>query len=86
MNCPLLATFPLYSLAWTSSQVRAESILIPEASVDIADMVERINSGLRRKKKHSIIIVAGIAAKVKHVELSARADFQERFIEAMGFE
>lgn len=51
-----------YIALWAGLTGGAESILIPEAAVDIANIVERINNGLRRKKKHSIIIVAeGVA-------------------------
>lgn len=36
----------------------AESILVPELSFDLKDVVERINAGIARGKLHSIIVVA----------------------------
>lgn len=43
---------------WAGLAAGAESILIPEAENDIEDIVERLESGHRRGKKHTIIIVA----------------------------
>lgn len=43
---------------WAGLAAGAESILIPEEQYDIADIISRIESGISRGKKHSIIIVA----------------------------
>lgn len=50
---------------WAGLAGGAESILIPEASFEIEELVERLERGRKRGKKHSIIIVAeGIASGV----------------------
>ncbi|MBB4824246.1 6-phosphofructokinase 1 [Sporosarcina luteola] len=43
---------------WAGVAGGAETILIPEERYDLADIVERLQSGTGRGKKHSIIIVA----------------------------
>lgn len=43
---------------WAGLAGGAETILIPEADSDIKDIVERLESGTGRGKKHSIIVVA----------------------------
>jgi len=43
---------------WAGLAAGAESIIIPEADTDMKDILERLRSGHRRGKKHSIIIVA----------------------------
>jgi 6-phosphofructokinase 1 len=43
---------------WAGLAGGAETILIPEDPYDIDDMLERLESGRKRGKKHSIIIVA----------------------------
>ncbi|AKG74242.1 6-phosphofructokinase [Salinicoccus halodurans] len=43
---------------WAGVAGGAETILIPEASSDIKSVAERIETGMNRGKKHSIIIVA----------------------------
>ncbi|SOC36569.1 6-phosphofructokinase [Ureibacillus acetophenoni] len=43
---------------WAGLAAGAESILIPEEAYDIDDIIERIQRGEARGKKHSIIIVA----------------------------
>ena len=43
---------------WAGMSVGAETIIVPEMSVDIREIAERIESGIKRGKKHSIIIVA----------------------------
>ena len=35
-----------------------ETILVPEANTDIKDIAEKIESGIKRGKKHSIVMVA----------------------------
>lgn len=43
---------------WAGLAGGAETILIPEESYDFNDMIERLEKGKKRGKKHSIIIVA----------------------------
>ena len=43
---------------WAGLAGGAETILIPEEKYDVKDIVERLDSGKGRGKKHSIIIVA----------------------------
>lgn len=43
---------------WAGLAAGAESILIPEEEYDIDDIITRIQKGVARGKKHSIIIVA----------------------------
>ena len=43
---------------WAGLAGGAETILIPEDTFDLDDMVERLEKGRKRGKKHSIIIVA----------------------------
>lgn len=43
---------------WAGLAGGAETILIPEQNFDIDDMIERLEKGKKRGKKHSIIIVA----------------------------
>lgn len=51
---------------WAGLAAGAESILIPEAGYDIDEIVERLQKGHERGKKHSIIIVAeGVGSGVE---------------------
>ncbi|MFC4075764.1 6-phosphofructokinase [Salinithrix halophila] len=51
---------------WAGLADGAESILIPEASYELDDIVDRLARGSRRGKKHSIIIVAeGVGSGVE---------------------
>ncbi|MFY4774619.1 6-phosphofructokinase [Metabacillus sp. RGM 3146] len=51
---------------WAGLAGGAESILIPEAHYDIDDVINRLNRGHERGKKHSIIIVAeGVGSGVE---------------------
>lgn len=43
---------------WSGLAVGAESIILPEADYNIQDIAEKIQHGIDRGKKHSIIIVA----------------------------
>ncbi len=43
---------------WSGLCVGAESIIIPEAGKDIDDVIQRLEQGNKRGKKHSIIVVA----------------------------
>lgn len=43
---------------WAGMCAGAESIIIPEAIDDIEDVIDRVQRGAKRGKKHSIIVVA----------------------------
>ncbi|EJD8552406.1 6-phosphofructokinase [Staphylococcus pseudintermedius] len=43
---------------WSGLAVGAETIILPETETDIKDIAEKIQRGIDRGKKHSIIIVA----------------------------
>lgn len=43
---------------WAGLAVGAETIIVPEEKVDIKDVAEKIESGIKRGKKHSIVVVA----------------------------
>lgn len=63
---------------WAGLAGGAESILIPEEPHEMEDIADRIESGLKRGKKHSIIIVAeGVASG---------AAFAEKLKERTGLE
>lgn len=63
---------------WAGLSGGAESILIPEEPYDLKDIAARIENGVKRGKKHSIIIVAeGVASG---------AEFAERLTEKTGLE
>ncbi|USG64442.1 6-phosphofructokinase [Brevibacillus ruminantium] len=51
---------------WSGLAAGAESILIPEADNDMNDIVERLEAGHRRGKKHTIIIVAEGVGSASH--------------------
>ncbi len=65
---------------WAGLSGGAETILIPEDTFDIDDMLERLESGRKRGKKHSIIIVAeGVMSGAELAELIAsKADIETR--------
>lgn len=51
---------------WAGLAAGAESILIPEVDNDMRDIVERLEAGHRRGKKHTIIIVAEGVGSASH--------------------
>ncbi|MCM3387477.1 6-phosphofructokinase [Ureibacillus chungkukjangi] len=65
---------------WAGLAAGAESILIPEEEYDIDDIVSRIEHGIARGKKHSIIIVAeGVMAGSELAKLlKEKADITTR--------
>ena len=65
---------------WAGLAAGAESILIPEEEYDIDDIVARIEHGIARGKKHSIIIVAeGVMAGSELAKLlKEKADITTR--------
>lgn len=63
---------------WSGLADGAESILIPEVSYDIEEIVARLKRGYERGKKHSIILVAeGVGSGFK---------FGEQITDKTGFE
>ena len=43
---------------WAGLSVGAETIIVPEVETDIKEVAEKIDNGIRRGKKHSIVMVA----------------------------
>ena len=43
---------------WAGLSVGAETIIVPEVKTDIKDVADKIEQGIKRGKKHSIVIVA----------------------------
>ncbi|MGI5922078.1 MAG: 6-phosphofructokinase [Syntrophomonadaceae bacterium] len=63
----------------------AESILIPEIEVDLDQVVEKINSGTRRGKLHSIIVVAeGVYDSMQLKEYLEKKTGQETRVTILG--
>jgi len=65
---------------WAGLADGAESILIPEEPYSLDDIVERLQRGHQRGKKHSIILVAeGVGSGVDIArEIAARTGFETR--------
>lgn len=65
---------------WAGLAGGAETILIPEENYEMSDIADRLKRGLKRGKKHSIIIVAeGVASGPKFAEeLTAATKFETR--------
>ncbi|HEY4554107.1 MAG TPA: 6-phosphofructokinase [Bacillaceae bacterium] len=65
---------------WAGLAGGAETILIPEEKYDMNDIAERLRSGQKRGKKHSIIIVAeGVSTGTRFAEeLKAATQFETR--------
>lgn len=63
---------------WAGLAGGAETVLIPEEKYDIKDIVERLNKGSERGKKHSIIVIAeGAGSGVelgKEIKAATNAD------------
>ena len=65
---------------WSGLSVGAESIIIPEMPYDIEEIARKIQHGIDRGKKHSIIIIAegcmsgGLCSSelTKHIDVDAR--------------
>ncbi|EHJ08681.1 6-phosphofructokinase [Staphylococcus simiae] len=43
---------------WAGLSVGAETIMVPEVKTDLKDVAEKIEQGIKRGKKHSIVLVA----------------------------
>lgn len=70
---------------WAGLAGGAETILIPEAPFDIEDMLERLESGRKRGKKHSIIIVAeGVMSGGELAELISGKTNVETRVSVLG--
>ncbi|CAM3920478.1 6-phosphofructokinase [Lederbergia lenta] len=65
---------------WSGLAGGAETILVPEEDYDLDDIAERLKSGQRRGKKHSIIIVAeGVSSGPKFAEeIFAKTNIETR--------
>ncbi|MFC4409803.1 6-phosphofructokinase [Chungangia koreensis] len=65
---------------WAGLAGGAETVLIPEESFEMEDMIERLKSGHERGKKHSIIIVAeGVMSATELAErLKTSANIETR--------
>lgn len=65
---------------WSGLAGGAESIIVPEAELDMDDIVSRLLQGHKRGKKHSIIVVAeGVATGQKIGEIvQERTGFETR--------
>ncbi|HWO75498.1 MAG TPA: 6-phosphofructokinase [Bacillus sp. (in: firmicutes)] len=65
---------------WTGLAGGAETILIPEEKYDMKEIIERLERGQERGKKHSIIIVAeGVCSAVEFAsELKKLANLETR--------
>lgn len=70
---------------WAGLAGGAETILIPEQDFDIDDMIERLEKGKKRGKKHSIIIVAeGVMSAHDLARLLAEKSDTETRISVLG--
>ena len=43
---------------WAGLSVGAETIVVPEVKTDIKEIADKIEQGIKRGKKHSIVLVA----------------------------
>lgn len=70
---------------WAGLAGGAETILIPEAPFDLEDTLERLESGRKRGKKHSIIIVAeGVMSGGELAELISGKTNVETRVSVLG--
>lgn len=70
---------------WAGLAGGAESIIIPEEDYDMADIVDRLLSGQKRGKKHSIIIVAeGVMSGTQFADKLTAATQLETRVSVLG--
>lgn len=70
---------------WAGLAGGAETILIPEQAFDLDDMIDRLEKGKKRGKKHSIIIVAeGVMSAQDLASLLAEKSDTETRISVLG--
>jgi 6-phosphofructokinase 1 len=70
---------------WAGLAGGAETILIPEQAFDLDDMIDRLEKGKKRGKKHSIIIVAeGVMSAQDLANLLAEKSDTETRISVLG--
>ena len=70
---------------WAGLAAGAESIIIPEASQELDDIIERLHAGQRRGKKHSIIIVAeGVGSAASYAEAITKETGWETRVTVLG--
>lgn len=70
---------------WAGLAGGAETILIPEQAFDLDDMIDRLEKGKKRGKKHSIIIVAeGVMSAQELANLLSEKSDTETRISVLG--
>lgn len=70
---------------WAGLAGGAETILIPEQDFDLDDMIDRLEKGKKRGKRHSIIIVAeGVMSAQDLADLLAEKSDTETRISVLG--
>lgn len=70
---------------WSGLSGGAESILIPEKKEDFSDIIERLNRGHERGKKHSIIVVAeGVGSGFEYSDRIEKATNMETRVTVLG--
>ncbi len=65
---------------WSGLAGGAESILVPEQTEDIENVIKRLEQGVKRGKKHSIIVVAEGVGSAKEIadKIKEQADMETR--------
>lgn len=70
---------------WSGLADGAESILIPEKHADFDDVIERLEKGMERGKKHSIIVLAeGVGSGIEYGEKIKEAINLETRVTVLG--
>ncbi|KHD84643.1 6-phosphofructokinase [Heyndrickxia ginsengihumi] len=70
---------------WSGLAGGAESIIIPEENFDMNDIVQRLNQGSERGKKHSIIIVAeGVMSGTAFAEKLGKVSNYDTRVSVLG--
>jgi len=70
---------------WSGLADGAESILIPEKQADFDDVIERLEKGMERGKKHSIIVLAeGVGSGIEYGEKIKEAINLETRVTVLG--
>ena len=70
---------------WSGLADGAESILIPEKQADFDDVIERLEKGMKRGKKHSIIVLAeGVGSGIEYGDKIKEAINLETRVTVLG--
>ena len=70
---------------WSGLADGAESILIPEKQADFDDVIERLEKGMERGKKHSIIVLAeGVGSGIEYGDKIKEAINLETRVTVLG--